>query len=168
MTYDAGGVNAISLALADVNGDDKTDVTVANSCASGGCAHGDDSVGVLLNNTADTTLPLISLSAAPPVLWPADGKTIPVTVSGTITDAGSGVNGNTVTYDVTDEYAEVEPSGTITVGPDGKYSLTILLHASRQGTDRDGRRYLITIRASDNAGNAGSKTSVVTVPHDKR
>jgi len=38
---------------------------------------------------------------------------------------------------------------------------------SRLGTDLDGRHYTITIRASDNAGNAGSKTGVVTVPHDQ-
>src|ERR1700722_5171324 len=31
----------------------------------------------------------------------------------------------------------------------------------------NGRRYRVTIRAQDKAGNRGSKTSAVTVPHDR-
>ncbi len=58
------------------------------------------------------------------------------------------------------------PFGPV-LGPGGNYSFKILLQASRLGTDRDGRSYTITVRASDNAGNSGSKTRVVTVPRDQ-
>jgi hypothetical protein len=157
-SYDSGGQTAWFVKLEDVNGDGRSDAVVAN----------DDSntVGVLLN-AVDTTPPLITLSANPKVLWPPTGRMMPVTVSGTITDTGSGVSVNSATYAVNDEYGEVQPAGAITVGPGGNFSFTILLQASRRDADRDGRRYTVTVRAKDNAGNGGSKTSVVTVPHDQ-
>jgi hypothetical protein len=165
-TYDPGGILPQSIAVADLNGDGKPDVAVANFCGSSpNCLPG--KLGVLLNNTADTTPPVITLSTTPKVLWPPNGKMVPVTVSGTITDTGSGVNVNSAAYAVKDEYGEVQPQGAITLGPGGAYSFTILLQASRLGTDLDGRRYTVTVRAKDNAGNGGSKTSVVTVPHDQ-
>jgi hypothetical protein len=125
-------------------------------------------VGVLVNNTADTTRPVIIISAPPQVLWPPSGKMVPVRVSGTITDTGSGVDVNRASYAVIDEYGEVEPQGAITVGPEGSFSFTIWLRASRRGTDRDGRRYTVTVRAIDNAGNDESQAIAVTVPHDQK
>ena len=49
VTYDSGGSTAVSVAVADVNGDGKPDVLVANECGtSSTCQPG--SVGVLLGN----------------------------------------------------------------------------------------------------------------------
>jgi hypothetical protein len=93
---------------------------------------------------------------------------VPVTVSGTITDTGSGVNVSSVAYSVTDEYGEVQPAAGISLGAGGSYSFTLLLQASRLGSDLDGRHYAITVHASDNAGNSASQANVVTVPHDLR
>jgi hypothetical protein len=74
------------------------------------------------------------ISAAPQVLWSPNGNMERVRVSGTITDTGSRVDVNGASYAVKDEYREVEPQGTVTVGPDGHYSFTIWLRASRPGT----------------------------------
>ena len=167
VTYESGGFAAQRIAVADVNADGRPDLLVANCGPNGATFCGSGVVGVLLNNTADTTPPVITLSATPKVLWPPTGKMVPVTVSGTITDTGSGVNVNSAAYAVKDEYGEVQPKGSLTLGVGGSYSFTVLLQASRLGPDRDGRRYMITVRASDNAGNSGSKTGVVTVPHDQ-
>jgi hypothetical protein len=157
LTYSVQG-DATSVLAADVNSDGRPDLLVTN---------GNFFVSVLLNNSApsDTSPPVITISATPKVLWPPNGKLVPVTVSGAITDMGSGVNAKTAAYAVKDEYGEVQPTGAITLGPGGNYSFTVLLQASRRGSDLDGRRYTINVRARDNAGNSGSKARAVTVPH---
>lgn len=49
--YGSGGIQATSIAVADVNGDNKPDLLVANSCGSAiNCPDVDGSVGVLLGN----------------------------------------------------------------------------------------------------------------------
>jgi hypothetical protein len=155
VTFSSGG-EALGMAVADVNGDVKPDVAVANYNA----------VGVLLNNTPFcTTPPVVTLSTTPASLWPPNGKMVPVTVSGTITDAGCTIT--SAAYAVKDEYGTVQPSGPVTLSAGGAYSFTVLLQASRLGTDLDGRRYTVIVQAKDNAGNGGSNTSVVAVPHDQ-
>jgi streptogramin lyase len=119
---------------------------------------------------ADTTPPVITISANPKTLWPPNGKLVPVTISGTITDnelGGTGVNASTAAYAVTDKYGLIQPSGPITLGANGSYSFTIQLEASRKGDDKDGRQYIITVSAQDNAGNKGSAATGVLVPHDQ-
>src|SRR6266568_2054686 len=167
MAFASGGAFSSSIAIADVNGDGRPDLLVANQLSA--CSYcGTGSVSVLLNNTPfDTTPPVITLSATPTRLWPPNGRLVPVTLSGTITDTGSGVNASTAEFAVQDEYGEVQPFGKIALGPAGNYSFTILLRAGRRGNDLDGRHYTITVVAKDNAGNSGSQTSVVTVPHDR-
>jgi hypothetical protein len=115
----------------------------------------------------DTTPPAITASANPATLWPPNGKMVPVTISGTITDAETGVNASTAAYAVTDEYGKIQPRGGITLGSNGSYSFTVSLEASRNGNDQDGRHYTITVSATDNAGNPDVASTVVTVPHDQ-
>jgi hypothetical protein len=114
----------------------------------------------------DVTPPLITVSATPTALWPPNGKMVPVTISGTIKDAESGVNASTTAYAVIDEYGLIQPSGhsTILDATNGSYAFTIRLQASRHGKDKDGRQYTIIVSAQDNEGNQGSKSTVVTVP----
>lgn len=115
----------------------------------------------------DTTPPALSVSARPSRLWPPNGKMVSVTVSGTITDNSSGVDPTTATFSVADEYGHVQPSGPVSLGSGGSYLFTISLQASRRGNDTDGRQYTITVSAEDLAGNPGSASTVVTVPHDQ-
>jgi FG-GAP-like repeat/FG-GAP repeat len=150
---------ARGLVAADFNGDGRLDLAVANQFV--------DSISVFLQPVLDTTPPAITLTVSPKTLWPPNGKREPVTISGTITDTGSGVNAKSAAYSVKDEYGRVQPAGAIALGPDGKFSFAVLLQTSRLGNDLDGRRYTITVRAKDNAGNGASKTRVVTVPHDQ-
>jgi hypothetical protein len=55
MTFDTGGVWALSVSVADVNGDGKADVVVANCGADQNCGTEDGVIGVLLGN-GDGTL----------------------------------------------------------------------------------------------------------------
>jgi len=167
VTYDSGGNFAQSIAVADVNGDAKPDLLVANLSIDF-FNLGTGAVAVLLNNTSDTTPPSITLAVTPRILWPPNGKMVPVTILGTITDAASGVNASSAKFAVHDEYHLVQPHGKIALDPAGNYSFTILLQASRNGDDHDGRRYTIRVTAIDNAGNRGVKQTSVTVPHRRR
>lgn len=117
----------------------------------------------------DTTAPTVTASANKSIIPPNNGKLVPVVVTGTITDnaGGSGINAASLGYAVVDEYGQVQPSGNITLGAGGAYTVTVYLQASRLDTDKNGRTYTITVSASDNAGNPASKAVVVTVPHDQ-
>jgi hypothetical protein len=115
----------------------------------------------------DKTPPSITAVANPTTLWPPNGQMVPVTVSGTLTDAGSGVNASLAAYTVTDEYGSVQPSGPVTLGSNGSYSFKVSLQASRHEDDQDGRHYTITVSAPDNAGNKRLGSTVVSVPHDQ-
>jgi hypothetical protein len=123
---------------------------------------------VVLGQQEDVTPPVISVSATPKTLWPPNGKMVPVTISGTIKDTEAGVNTSTAAYAVTDEYGLIQPSGHfIILDASGRYSFTIQLQASRNGNDKDGRQYIITVSAKDTAGNTGSAATGVTVPQNQ-
>jgi hypothetical protein len=55
VTYSSGGYGALSVTVADVNGDGKPDVLVANACGNS-CSSANGSVGVLLGNDDGTRL----------------------------------------------------------------------------------------------------------------
>ena len=125
----------------------------------------------------DRTAPVVTAAANPRSLWPPNGKTVNVTVSGSITDATSGVDPSTARFSVVDSFGRVQPSGVITVGPTGAYSVVIPLVADnrdrrgkddRDNDDRNGRGR----RGSDSRGrddadrderNNAERTYTVTV-----
>jgi hypothetical protein len=160
--YGTGGFHSTWVGVMDLNGDGKPDLLVENPNAGT-----DGGLGVLLNSTPFCTAPpVVTISVAPTSLWPPNGKMAPVTISGTITDTGCSVTN--AAYVVTDEYGEVQPMGAVTLGGGGVYSFTILLQASRHGTDLYGRLYTITVSASNDPGKTGSSTATVIVPHNRR
>jgi hypothetical protein len=58
-----------------------------------------------------------------------------------MTDSLSGVDPSSVNFAVLDSDDTVQPTGPVTLGPGGTYSFTVLLEASRQGTDLNGRSH---------------------------
>jgi uncharacterized delta-60 repeat protein len=120
---------------------------------------------VTIGYAADTEPPVVTASVEPAQLWPPNGKPVEVALTGKITDA-SPITG--ATYEVVDEYGQVQPTGTLTVVADGTYTGAVSLIASRLGTDLDGRRYTIVVSATDGCGNKGIASTVVVVPHDQR
>jgi predicted extracellular nuclease len=118
--------------------------------------------------TVDRTPPIVTASSNTSVMWPPNGKSIPVIVSGRISDEGSGIAAGTPAFHVVDEYNTVQPAGAVSLHSDGTFSFVVFLEASRLGTDLDGRRYEIIVVATDKAGNAASASVVIEVPHDSR
>lgn len=165
LTYDSGYEFPNSIVIADVNGDGAPDLLIQNRAGANCC---DGYVAVLLNNApVCTTPPTITFSASPKLLWPPNGEMVPVKVSGKITDAGTGCTVKSATYTVTDEYGEVQPSGPVTLGPGDVFSFTVLLRASRFGTDIDGRLYTVIVTAGSNSNKTSSRSGTVVVPHDQ-
>jgi hypothetical protein len=113
------------------------------------------------------TPPSVSCSATPNALWPPNGKSILVTVSGTTTPGTQAVPAGGTKYATTDEYGQAQPSGSIALGAGGRFSFGLPLIAARDGSDKDGRKYTITISAKDQLGNVGLCSVVVRVPHDQ-
>jgi len=164
--YDRG-IGPLSTAAADVNGDGAPDVVVTREFGNGaGIPQGMADVLLSESQPPDVTPPLIGLLVTPAILWPPNGRLVAVTVSGTTSDAGSGVDRSSATYRVEDEYGQVQPSGTMTLDAGGNYSFTVMLQASRSGSDRAGRHYRVIVGVKDNAGNNASDTGVLIVPHD--
>ncbi|HEY8646916.1 MAG TPA: carboxypeptidase-like regulatory domain-containing protein, partial [Gaiellaceae bacterium] len=119
-----------------------------------------------LDCNVDTTPPAISkLTASPNVLWPADHKLVPVTITATATD--------NVDPSPTCAIASVTSSEPVDGLGDGDTSpdwiltgpLTLQLRAERSGTG-PGRTYTITVACKDAAGNSSHADVTVTVPHN--
>ena len=151
-----------SMAVADFDGDGRPDLALNHFAGSG-------TLSIFRNTTMppDAQPPAISIAASPRMLWPAHGGTIAVTLSGTITDEGSGVDASSLAFSVEDEYGLVEPAGRLTADTAGRYSFSVPLTASRRGDDTDGRTYRIVVTAADRAGNRTSAAAIVMVPHDR-
>ena len=106
----------------------------------------------------DKTPPSIpSLIADPSILWPPNHKMMDVLIGGSVADGGSGIASTIIT--VTDEY------GIYNMTVPG-FGSAIPLESWREGTDRDGRLYTITVVTADTAGNQSTGTTTVLVPHD--
>jgi probable HAF family extracellular repeat protein len=118
----------------------------------------------LATSQTDTTPPTIEVAATPATLSPPNGKLVPVTISGTITDSG-GIDASKTFYEVLDEYNQVQPTGPLSLAANGTFSVTVSLLASRLGRDVDGRHYTIAVFATDLAGNMGLGSTAVQVPH---
>jgi FG-GAP-like repeat len=68
VSYSSGGNTALSVAVADVNGDGKSDLLVGNQCdTSSNCAHG--LLGVLLGNGDGTFRPAVTYDAGGTGVW---------------------------------------------------------------------------------------------------
>jgi len=115
----------------------------------------------------DYTPPVITATASPAELWPPRGQMVQVTVSGTMTDDLSGVSPGTAQFVVEDEYGAIQPTGAVTLGANGAYSFLVALAARRDGQDTLGRQYTIVLSVKDKAGNTGSASTTVLVPHDQ-
>ncbi|HXI21921.1 MAG TPA: hypothetical protein VNH46_12575, partial [Gemmatimonadales bacterium] len=129
--------------------------------------YGRRSTHMLVPIRIDMTPPQVSVGVNIDSLWPPNGKPVAVTVSGTATDALSGLSAPEISYRVVDEYGADQPSGKAAVDPAGHFAFTVDLIAARSGTDPDGRSYLVEVTATDNADNTTTAGATVLFPHDQ-
>ena len=114
----------------------------------------------------DKTDPTVQISADPTTIWPPNGRMVPVRITGLGSDAISGLA--QVSYTVTDEYGTPLSIGTRTLtGASSNWLETLLVEASREGNDLDGRSYTVVATITDVAGRTSSATVSIVVLHDR-
>lgn len=157
-SYDIG-INPLSIATSDLNGDGAPDVVVTHEWGNGlGLPPGE--VDVVLNRNIPPPPLTITLSAS--LGTPKENK-VPVTLSGTITDTVAEVKSGSAAFTITDGDGRVKLQGGIYLRDGGRYSFTIWLQSLGPAAAPGGRHYTITVHASDNAGNVGSQSIAVTI-----
>jgi len=120
---------------------------------------------LLLN--IDKTAPLITLSATPSIIWPANNGSVNVSITGSASDSVSGLA--SVSYAVTDEYgAPLGIAPRSLAGTSSEWQESLALEARREGQDRDGRLYRVVATITDQAGNTSTASTNIIVPHDQR
>jgi hypothetical protein len=117
---------------------------------------------------ADTTPPVLALSANHDTLWPPNHKYMTVGVTPEASDDSGEAPAVTFVSVVSDEPDDARGGGdghtTNDILQVGEFSF--LLRAERSGSG-DGRTYTLTYRATDASGNETTATCTVQVPHDK-
>jgi hypothetical protein len=115
------------------------------------------STGVIVR---DKTPPrILSIKAVPDVLWPANGKLVPVKLVVQAVDNCGPVTSRISSVRSNEPPDASEPDWVITG------DLTLLLRAERSAHGH-GRVYTITVQCSDASGNTSTGTVLVTVPRD--
>jgi hypothetical protein len=103
-----------------------------------------------------------SVAAEPSQLWPPNKKPVNVKFVVVATDPDGANDIVRTTYSVSDEYGQYNvPETTLPV------SGTISLVPDRDGNDKDGRIYTITIKVYDAGGLSAARTANVICPHDQ-
>ncbi|MBA3354649.1 MAG: family 10 glycosylhydrolase [Pyrinomonadaceae bacterium] len=114
----------------------------------------------------DTTAPVTTLTATPSRIWPPNGRTVNVAINGTGADSVSGLA--SVSYVVTDEYGlPLSIPVRLLSGNSSQWSESLGVEAHRNGTDADGRLYIVVATITDMAGNAATVSANILVPHDR-
>jgi hypothetical protein len=120
--------------------------------------------------TSDT--PVLTLVAAPAILWPPNHKMVTVHITGQIVDACDPHPALTLVSVTSSEPDDATGAGDghtlgdIAGADIGSPDMTIALRAERDGIG-PGRVYTITYRVVDALGNSTLASTIVTVPHDQ-
>lgn len=113
----------------------------------------------------DITPPRLTVSAAPPYLWPPNGQMVPIRVFISVSDDRDPSPRVTLVSIVCDDGCDVASS--VAGAAPGTADFDFSLAAARQGSGI-GRTYRITYDATDAAGNRSEASTTVVVPHDLR
>jgi hypothetical protein len=111
----------------------------------------------------DTTPPAMTCVPNPQVLWPPNDRLVPIHVSVTLSDAGSGPAGFVLVAAFSNQGSAGDMTGFVLMTPD----VDGFLRAKRTNSS-DTRIYSLVYEGRDGAGNTAQCAATVTVPHDNR
>jgi hypothetical protein len=118
----------------------------------------------------DKTAPTLACSASPKALWPANHKMVAVQAAVSVNDALSGPGGfvlvSAASNEPDDGLGDGDTANDIQDFVIGTPDLAGLVRAERSGRGA-GRTYSLSYRGWDAAGNPGTCTTAVSVPHDR-
>jgi hypothetical protein len=126
-----------------------------------------DSTGINVTITGGDMEPptISSVTASPNVLWPANHKMVPVTVTVVAFD-NTEVTSCRILSVTSSEPDNGLGDGDTAFDIQTTGDLSLLLRAERSGKG-NGRTYTITVKCQDEVGNASTGTVTVTVPRDQ-
>jgi probable HAF family extracellular repeat protein len=118
----------------------------------------------------DKTAPTLACSASPNELWPANHKMVAVQAAVSVNDALSGPGGfvlvSAASNEPDDGLGDGDTANDVQGFVLGTPDVAGLVRAERSGRGA-GRTYGFSYRGSDAAGNPGTCTAAVSVPHDR-
>jgi len=116
----------------------------------------------------DTTPPaILSLSATPHTLWPADHTLVPITIGITVEDACDAAPEWRILSVASNESDDAKGDSNTSFDWEIGGDHTLKLRAERSGNSKAGRIYTIVLSIADASGNTTVADLVVTVPHDQ-
>jgi len=107
------------------------------------------------------------IKASQNMIQTRNNEPVMVDFSGTVATS-AGCSTDKVWYSLTDEYGELDGTGEIDLGEDGSFTVSVPMVASRKGTDKDGRLYILDFMASNEAGVSQRHETRIVVSHDNR
>jgi len=111
--------------------------------------------------------PLVAItSVEPQVIWPPDHSMTQVLATGTVS-MPDGCTLGEAGYAIDDEYGVYSGVYTLNVAANGSFVAALPVEAMRRGQDKDGRHYVVTFYAKNQAGTGASPSQVIIVPHDQ-
>lgn len=123
-------------------------------------------IEVIVPASCSGTPDVVIYSTSPKVIWPPDHSMEEVTITGTIS-MSPGCALLEVGYSIEDEYGVYTGVGGFSVNERGEFTVQIPVEAWRNGQDKDGRVYNITLFARNGVGIGTSEVFEAIVPHDK-
>jgi hypothetical protein len=127
-------------------------------------AEGLTAIDTVVVTVRDTTPPTVEARMSPALLWPPDGRLVPVTATLTTADACDGTAMvSLVSITSTAPNTDDDDIQEAIVGTDDR---DFVLRARRDG--RSSRIYLIEYESRDTAGNVSRQSVTIEVPHDGR
>jgi hypothetical protein len=130
--------------------------------------------------------PVVEVTTDLVSLWPANHAMVPVTITASARNGDNSPEDLLVLCQVSSSQPDTSQGGGRHIGDvhgqdgftapvaidlehlgEGSYEATILLRAERDGSDRSGRVYTITVDAWSLSGNSSSAACTVVVPHSQ-